>query len=1258
MTTAETLESMTDAGQFEILATRVLREIDPDCRLIAHAGVNAPGKTIPNPIDGFCLVPGSDPPRYVMIAFTLTAPDDLLGKWLFDHTTHKPTARRKTAPPSQADDGDLIKAGRAVDCIRAQHTRAKFVVWLCTNRRLDMDLQRRVYDKATELDLEVKFLEQSELRDFLDVKAEGQWLRQEHLGIEADQMSGSLLRKLSRDSHHRYANDLLLPPRARIVPTRAARMAAEAFRAPVSLDLLAGPSGAGKSVIAHDLFRRHLEGGGAGLWIPGEVADREASLSSAVEVALRAIHPRTGVGAGRDALKLGTADQPLLLVVDDVNRSPDPIRLLTKVIGWSRPDSSSGGSAEGATISVRIVCPVWDAHLYPLRLVYESKSWIRVQGIGSMARAESIACLKAALGERAGAFSDADLDAFAERLHDDPILLGLFGNLLDADPSGNPLAMAENVIGRMTDQAIRALAATTRTLAADYAGALNRLSKEMIRRKALHPRWVEVQEWLEAEPAVLDRLAAVAAQGHVCRVAEEAGPPRLEFRHDRVLEYHLSQVASEMLGKEDSDRQAVIDPFFTSFAGRAIARADFPVAVLEQIRQQNAVALVAAVPYLPTSPSAGADSIIQIVRSWLEHPAGSHDSMRYDALWTLARASSSRVLDVTEGVRGNRWIWEARLRNGDASAGAMALSAEFCPAMRNPWIESLIEEARTHHGPRLKEQVRSLLRSAELKDGERFGALCLAGYLGDPGFASDVAVAWKHARDWRKVLLAALWAGFRCAGDAPANLLGPMMEQTLLLQHDETGQQIAERETLLQELAFTSRHGFGEPVLAYLVGLGTAGEQFRWIVAAILDEIDHPVAIRYVVRLLAEAKDKAEQVGRFSPWAHLWGDRWQRKDNRSEVRLSPQSIAALRSLWAEGQSPEWLQSYAFSRWACFVDDLAELSVVLPKSPHYESAVWERALRGDRTVSVFVLTKINTDRHWFYLIPRVWGDVFEAPVDAAIAQIAADSDLKAKAWSNHYYKMSHLIRDIPTEVAERLLEKYWNGLCQSPLFIQAALYHGTPKCRELAATALTCANQGADPFKHVGSFFGFFTQGLMDRLTDRHLEALLPYLHSLDDHTIRGMVKYCRRFDYWQWAKQHLEPEMRQRVGLAKPDVKGNTPLIVRATRRWFATDDELFAELDRIEQIDRPHRAAHLSRWWDAFVERSDAEDRAGRLLLAWLAGSQSPARFVAAAELVGARGKRRDLQALLQLKPAEDNPEVRRAAADAEFAVKRRSLD
>jgi hypothetical protein len=196
---------MTDAGQFEILATRSLRELDDDCRTVAHFGVNETGKTIPNPVDGFCRVPGSDPPRFVMPAFTLTAREGLRGKWLFDHAT-APRARTATA----SDDGDLVKAAREAAGIRDTHPTARSIVYLCTNRRLDTDLMRAVYDKAAQLGVEVRFLDQSRLRDFLDANPVGQWLRQEHLGIQTDQVPVPFLRYISRPSVEGHAAELLL----------------------------------------------------------------------------------------------------------------------------------------------------------------------------------------------------------------------------------------------------------------------------------------------------------------------------------------------------------------------------------------------------------------------------------------------------------------------------------------------------------------------------------------------------------------------------------------------------------------------------------------------------------------------------------------------------------------------------------------------------------------------------------------------------------------------------------------------------------------------------------------------------------------------------------------------------------------------------------------------------------------------------------------------------------------------------------------
>jgi hypothetical protein len=65
-TTAEKLQAITDTAEFEILAIRVLKELEPSCAALVHLGINAAGKTIRGALDGFVRVQGSSPAHYIM----------------------------------------------------------------------------------------------------------------------------------------------------------------------------------------------------------------------------------------------------------------------------------------------------------------------------------------------------------------------------------------------------------------------------------------------------------------------------------------------------------------------------------------------------------------------------------------------------------------------------------------------------------------------------------------------------------------------------------------------------------------------------------------------------------------------------------------------------------------------------------------------------------------------------------------------------------------------------------------------------------------------------------------------------------------------------------------------------------------------------------------------------------------------------------------------------------------------------------------
>ena len=194
---------------------------------------------------------------------------------------------------------------------------------------------------------------------------------------------------------------------------------------------------------------------------------------------------------------------------------------------------------------------------------------------------------------------------------------------------------------------------------------------------------------------------------------------------------------------------------------------------MEWISQRNPAALIAAVPYLTASEAGNADRVVRLARACLPSSA----IVPSDAIRRIRDFGPVELrLECLMSQRGNT-VEPTDL--GGTSPERRCLGRRvgfiraFFPGSRFPWLESLIEEAWTHHGNRLTEQLRSLLRLTGLDDKKRCGALCLAGYFGDPSLVSDVQFAWENSGNQREVLLAALWAGFRRAGTIRRNLLAP-----------------------------------------------------------------------------------------------------------------------------------------------------------------------------------------------------------------------------------------------------------------------------------------------------------------------------------------------------------------------------------------------------------------------------------------------------------------------------------------------------
>ncbi|MGD0910001.1 MAG: hypothetical protein ABSA96_20650 [Candidatus Acidiferrales bacterium] len=507
MTTAEAIEAMTDEGRFQHLAVNVLRQLYPECRALIHTGLNAAGKTIVSAMDGFCQVPGTVPPQYILTECTTTSLDKLREKWLLDMS--EATTR------TTGVDGDLVKSGREAAEIRAKQPTAGFVVYLCSNRVPGLQLQKDTHFKAEQLGVLVEIVDQSRMADHLDTDAEGQWLRQMFLGVQAERLSESLLREISLKNLNTYRSELLFLTTP-VVPTKSLDAADAALRR-ASVCLLVGPSGVGKSINAYELLRRHIDAGGRGLWVSSHIAEAEASLASAVARTLREIHPRLSEGSGHAALGLAGTFSPFVIVVDDVCRSKEPLRLLEKLLGWARP-FGQGTSSDPLALaaSLRLVCPIWNTYWGSIEVNYRRQSWIADVPMTGMERPEAIMYLRRRLeAVQAPALQDS-LDQIAASLRDDPMLLYLFCEMAIETPDRNFLGMAQNVIGEFIERAL-SRAVPPGALISLHSDLLTEIALNMIRQRNLRPSRRDVEKWFEGRAPDLDRIHRISEQGIVGR---------------------------------------------------------------------------------------------------------------------------------------------------------------------------------------------------------------------------------------------------------------------------------------------------------------------------------------------------------------------------------------------------------------------------------------------------------------------------------------------------------------------------------------------------------------------------------------------------------------------------------------------------------------------------------------------------------------------------------------------------------------------
>lgn len=881
-----------------------------------------------------------------------------------------------------------------------------------------------------------------------------------------------------------------------------------------------------------------------------------------------------------------------------------------------------------------------------------------------MDEAEALACLAASLGRHPQKVSEADSRQIVAALGHDPILIAMYADSVANHSENHPPAIAIDVIGCFVEIAEQEAATLSAGyIQCEYDQALSRLATHMLIQRDLYPPWEKVQQWLQADRADdVQAIRELTRLGKICRINSRGGENHFEFRHDRILEHFLACALQLMLADIETNANDLADPFYASFLGRALAFSQPSDELLGWVQQNASLALIASLRFLPVLPNDIAARIVAAAKHWLSAAAKDKHTppvILFEAYRLLEETDTPLLIDITESLSRHRLLARARLANGDAAAGAIEFSDTrwFAPAVNDRGRDSVLSRAIHRHKQLLIATCTDMLQRQDLPESDSRGALVLAGFIADAVLATPVKTAWDLATDKSNLLLPALWAGLRCATTDPASVLDGMMAAWAALPDDNKDHGLSERASIAQELQFAVRRGITEPVLGYLIEKARSNEALRWPITFTLKYLDQPLAVTFLIEEAAETERRIKGTGGISTWLIHVRDQWDPTREMRGRRLPPEAVQAIRTCWESETADPQLRETAFKFWVSAIDDLEALRSISVDHPQFKSVLRRRATLGDLSTSPLIKPLISTDNHWFRVISKIWTEQFTDVLDDALLNLREHSPTDyTGGMTDTHYMLAELLRDIPPSKAQLLLAKHWDHLKFCRLFVQVALYIGSPECIAMATEAIGDYPDNADPLEHMGHFFGFFVTGLMDRLELRHLEVLLPCLTRLSDHVLSDMAEFCERRGYRDWSRMHLKPEFDRRRAQLSQVAKENREYIERLGRHHFPSDEDLLQELDWIEQ-QGDHYYGHLYHWAEEFERRQDDRTRWQQILDKWLVRKQTIERFRLFAEAILGHGTREDIVLLCKYEISGDPNEIVKLRANASFGIMRRSL-
>jgi|GEM_PF-745968 len=1237
--TAKLLENINNSADFEMLVNSVLRMAEPKYKAIIETGRNVDGKTVKSPVDGIYFLTDSVPPTVILIHHSTFLRKDLEKKWLYDNSAKK--------DKTQVPDGDVIKTIKWIENERKRIPDLKAILVLTTNRIPSESLIKNTASGCINNNIEVDIWDNSRLQHFLDNEPNGQWLRKEYLRIEQKRISKNLIDEISDKNLKAYSGRLFIDSATSLIDRTTDKEFINILENNnIRLTLLVAESGFGKSISCFRLLENHIKNGGYGLWLPDEILTSSITMENAIFDTMKSFHRSLEDSCADDLFKFASSP-PFLMIIDDVNRLPDTEKIINKIISWLySADKTDTESIPIHSPRISIICPIWPQKIKCITEACRKNMKINIMQLKTFTSEESIEAIHKSRKNETERLSKLEIKNISERLGNDPLLINLCSKS-SIEINQNSFIQPHTVISQYIKDQTRRLSGSF--LENEYLSSLSLLSEFMLKNKEIEPKWEHTTKWFDNQASTISQLRELLRQQTIISFDERRNC--IIFRHDRVRDYFLTHYINDKMNTDSIDDQIIDEPFYSEFIGNALILDNIDDKWIDKVKSHNSLALFYALKSVGEASSSIKQSIVSSINNLIDNQNKPLIPALKNAIeFVLSDTDSEFALGICNKLSGNSWrLLEAKFRNGDLIAGA-----EYCLGIEiscgSPRRDMLIEHIYKKHGKNLVKKLSDALICRELNQSVKIGLLNLAGFISDRDLIPSIEKCWQQCEPDSNILLSSIWAASRCCADDAEKTLKPMFDYWEKLPDKEDKNGVGSE--LFNIAQYGLRHAFfhhspQDSAILYFINRALSSEKLRWAITLIMQQIDNPDAIEFVIRQAALIEEKIESSNGFSFWLTMLEHPFNEKDELDNKKMGNISQNRLEEIWSNQNESNYVRKQAMQMWIKAIDitQLNKLRDIPENSPIFDVALIKRMMLGDLSVEDAVIKKLRTVKHpdyWLQFCHHCWTDKLNNEIGKILSKKVLNTD--NKIITENYVSnnmISQLLIKIPIKNAESHIIKNWEQLKSSQEYIQAALYVGTESCLKLVAKTI---QECGDPnllFEYIDQRFGFMS-GELKSYNDRHLRILEPYLDYFSDMSIWSFWMSCNRRGFFSWREKHLDKRLSEKF---------------KKREHHTVIDSAVFEQLDRFVEDNRKKIIVSYDFWLKSFEERGETIRLPMKLLREWLYERKSSEAFHVAAYIISIGGIRSDLEILKIDIPNAEKSYIAQIREDTTFAVKLRSL-